>query len=195
MRIAELPSLKTVIETGESAGACPAVFSPDGRWFAAAFAHGINLFRLETGEQVASLYFFGDDDWLVVTSSGLFDGTPGAWSQLAWRFSDSTFDLAPIEVFFREFFRPGLLHDLLAGRDVEPPSPIAAIDRRQPQVILKSTVDLATPQIVPQVQLEVQVSESRVPAPNLPHGSGARDLRLFRNGTLIKVWRGIYRST
>ena len=190
MRIAELPSLKTVIETGESAGACPAVFSPDGRWFAAAFAHGINLFRLETGEQVASLYFFGDDDWLVVTSSGLFDGTPGAWSQLAWRFSDSTFDLAPIEVFFREFFRPGLLHDLLAGRDVEPPSPIAAIDRRQPQVILKSTVDLATPQIVPQVQLEVQVSESRVPAPNLPHGSGARDLRLFRNGTLIKVWRG-----
>ena len=132
----------------------------------------------------------GDDDWLVVTSSGLFDGTPGAWSQLAWRFSDSTFDLAPIEVFFREFFRPGLLHDLLAGRDVEPPSPIAAIDRRQPQVILKSTVDLATPQIVPQVQLEVQVSESRVPAPNLPHGSGARDLRLFRNGTLIKVWRG-----
>ena len=40
-----------------------------------------------------------------------------------------------------------------------------------------------------QVRIKVEVTEAP-PDPSHPAGSGARDVRLFRNGSLIKVWRG-----
>src|SRR5262249_24104478 len=55
------------------------------------------------------------EDWLVVTPDGLFDGPPSAFNKLLWRFSDRLGDVAPAEAFFNEFYRPGLLADIMAG--------------------------------------------------------------------------------
>jgi WD40 repeat protein len=181
------------------AAKCPASFNKEGSLLLAGVAGGLGVFRPTDGALLASLYRFKKDgssvqddapDWLVVTPNGLFDGTPAAWNSLSWRFEGNTFDVVPVEKFFREFFRPGLLADIAAGREIQPPPDIATIDRRQPQVKLRSPLDLASPQTGKHVPLELQVSESREPSSYLKGGSGVRDLRLFRNGTLVKVWRG-----
>ena len=39
------------------------------------------------GRELASLLAVGQQDWLVVTPDGLFDGSPSAWNQILWRFS------------------------------------------------------------------------------------------------------------
>jgi WD40 repeat protein len=170
---------------------CPMAFSADGRILAASTADGVELISLTTGKVLASLYVFDDDkevDWLVVTPDGLFDGTPAAWRQLKWRFSKNTFDLLPVEIFFRDFYRPGLLADIIAGDAPKAPAEIAAIDRRQPEVHLGVDADTSVPMAQRTIRLDLTVQES--PRDARQTGSGARDLRLFRNGTLVQTWRG-----
>jgi WD40 repeat protein len=188
---------KVVAQDTTSSTSCPQSFSRDGHFLATNRngGSGIDIVSTETGEVRASLLRFGNADsmdWMVVTPDGLFDGTPGAWSQIDWRFSDDTFDVVPAEVFFQEFFRPGLLADILAGREVRPVGNIAQIDRRQPEVRLETASAPSAPQTSRVTHLTLNVSESRIAKDPGSHagGSGARDLRLFRNGTLVRVWRG-----
>jgi WD40 repeat protein/uncharacterized caspase-like protein len=172
---------------------CPSSFHKDGRLLVANRDGGVGIFSASTGELLATLYRFGNDksaDWLAVTPDGLFDGTPGAWNQMSWRFSDDTFDVAPVEVFFREFFHPGLLSDIYFGRKLAPPADISQLDRRQPKVTVRSAAKTPDHVTDRRVHLMLDITESRAPASGTSTGSGARDLRLFRNGTLVQVWRG-----
>jgi uncharacterized caspase-like protein len=131
-------------------------------------------------------------EWLVVTPDGLFDGTPVSWNQILWRYNHETFNVAPIEWFFTEFYYPGLLADVAAGKRPHVALDVSKKDRRQP----KLSLSLGSGQTVPPsgltartVPVKIEVSEA--PADKeYSRGSGARDVRLFRNGTLVKIWRG-----
>jgi WD40 repeat protein len=169
-------------------------FSMDGKLIAVNTDEGMKLLNAATGDLVATLYVFGNDstyDWLVVTPDGLFDGSPPVWNQILWRFNNDTFSVAPVEVFFREFYYPGLLADILAGKHPIASTDIAHIDRRQP-VITVEPAGTATPgQVLESRMIKLHLHISDAP-PDAQHKarSGARDLRLFRNGALVKVWRG-----
>jgi uncharacterized caspase-like protein len=121
------------------------------------------------------------DDWLVVTPDGLFDGSPGGWNQILWRFSPNIFDVSPVEIFFNEYFHPGLLPDILGGKKIAAAADISQKDRRQP----KLTFDVADARsaTVSTRTLKIKINVAEAPA-------GAQDVRLFRNGSLVKVWRG-----
>lgn len=166
--------------------------SPDGRLFAGPTNGGIGIFSSSTGELLATLYRFqgASTDWLAVTPDGLFDGTPGAWNQLTWRFSDDTFDIAPVEIFFQNFYHPGLLAEIAAGIRPKATADIASIDRRQPVVALSTKVDVTASYAERMVHLDLAVSQAAADKAHAA-GSGAQDLRLFRNGTLIEAWRGV----
>lgn len=130
------------------------------------------------------------DDWLVATPSGLFDGSLAAWKLLLWRFAQSTFKVAPVESFFNEFYYPGLLADILAGKDPRAKQDIVEKDRRQPQIRIQTAEATAGEKIAERhVRLKLEVTEAPVAA-GFSNGSGARDLRLFRNGLLIQTWSG-----
>jgi hypothetical protein len=145
-----------------------------------------------SGHKVANMVSVpGRDDWLVVTPSGLFDGSHAAWKFLLWRFVQSTFKVAPVESFFNEFYYPGLLADIFAGKDPQARQDILKKDRRQPKITLL-TVEPFTPTVKiasRTVRLRIDVVEAG-PGDEYPNGSGARDLRLFRNGLLVQTWEG-----
>jgi WD40 repeat protein len=171
---------------------CPIAYAPDGRVLAVATQYGVELLSSETGSLLASLYLFGGEkelDWVVTAPDGLFDGTPAAWKQLVWRLSENTFDIAPVEIFFRDFYRPGLLAEIFTGHVPAAPVDIAEVDMRQPQVRLSSALDGGTPINTRSVHLKLAVTEALADAKHRG-GSGVRDLRLFRNGTLVEGWRG-----
>jgi hypothetical protein len=127
------------------------------------------------------------NDWLIVTPDGLFDGSPAAWSQILWQFGGDTFDVTPAETFFNEFYYPGLLGEIMAGRRPRAPKNIEQLDRRQPEIRLMIQADQG---VVSQPNLKVRIEVTEKPAETGLNGSGARDLRLFRSGSLVKVWRG-----
>jgi WD40 repeat protein len=140
------------------------------------------LWDPESGEQLATLLSLNDGrDWLVITPDGLFDGSPLAWNEILWRFQGNLFDVAPVEVFFNDFYYPDLLADIVSGKRPHPKQDVALTDRRQPQLSLASVASQNGP--VAAMQVPVQIHISAAPA-------GAQDIRLFRNGSLVKIWHG-----
>jgi WD40 repeat protein len=146
------------------------------------------LYATTDGELLAETIGFADGSFVTVAPDGLFDGVPAAFAKLNWRFGATS--VAPVEAFFNEFYYPGLLADLLAGRRPRAPRNISQIDRRQPKVELsyanKPTGGTVTTRTV---KLALKITEAP-PTANEPRGSGAQDVRVFHNGSLVKVFRG-----
>jgi hypothetical protein len=111
---------------------------------------------------------------LVVAPTGLFDGDPANWKSLDWRVGTEPRDTLLADAVAEEWYRPGLLAEILSGRL---PSPV---DHRQPEV----QISLSGKQpMFSSRSIDLAVRVNRAPA-------GARDLRLFRNGMLVKRWHG-----
>lgn len=173
-------------------------FSPDGRFLVALGSNNDKyIWDAASGEKLATLVNLGGafnsrgSDWLVVTPDGLFDGSPAAWKQILWRFGGNTFDVMPAETFFNEFYYPGLLAEVMAGKKPRAPKNISQLDRRQPELKLTTQGGQVVAGNKPERNLTVKIEVAEKPA-DKDHeaGSGARDVRLFRNGALVKVWRG-----
>jgi WD40 repeat protein len=188
--VAAQKELRTL--TGHTSGLESMDFSPDGRLLASATDDGSTfLWDTQTGEHLLTLISLDDGgEWMVVTPQGLFDGTPVSWNQILWRYNQETFNVAPIEWFFNEFYYPGLLADVFAGKRPKVAQDVSKKDRRQPVVKLslggqapESTVATRT------VKVRIDVSDAPADKDN-PQGTGAQDVRLFRNGSLVKVWHG-----
>ena len=160
-------------------------FSPDGQFLVSGSDDGSSrLWRTQTGALLATLVSLNEGaDWLVVTPDGLFDGSPGGWNQILWRFTPGLYDVSPVEIFFNEYFRPGLLPDILGGKKLAAAVDISRKDRRQPEL----TLELADQQ-TPGADISARTLKMRIRITGAP--AGAQDLRLFRNGSLVKAWRG-----
>jgi WD40 repeat protein/uncharacterized caspase-like protein len=175
---------------GNSETVTSVTFSADGKWLLAGSDDGSTLLwnRL-TGELRAMIVSAPvTDDWLVATPDGLFDGSPESWNRMLWRFGGLTFNVVPVEAYFNEFYSPGVLADIFAGKNPRAPNDIAQKDRRQPQINVKAGVENNT---ATTRNLNIEIEVRGAPA-DKDHqtDSGARDLRLFRNGLLIKRWTG-----
>ena len=143
--------------------------------------------------ELASLYLFGDSDWLVTTPEGFFDGSPAAWEHAFWRFNNSTFDSGAVELYFNDFYHPNLLQSVFAGKSPQSPAgrELEKIDRRQPKVeITVNDGQVITDKRLAAITIEVTDNLDRPKQPSQAVSSGAADLRLFRNGSLVRVWPG-----
>ncbi|HEY9502662.1 MAG TPA: WD40 repeat domain-containing protein, partial [Pyrinomonadaceae bacterium] len=194
--IFEVATGKTIRTLPHAGRVVSVSFSPDGRFLVALGGNNDKeIWETSTGERLATLVNLGGainkDDWLVVTPDGLFDGSPTAFRQILWEFGGNTFDVTPAETFFNEFYYPGLLAEVMAGKKPHAPKNISQLDRRQPELKLM-TRDAQTGQesiSERHLMVKIEVSEKQADKDH-DAGSGARDVRLFRNGALVKVWRG-----
>jgi WD40 repeat protein len=202
--IFEVASGKTIRTLPHAGRIVSLSFSPDGRFLVALGSNNDKyIWDASSGEKLATLVNLGGalnsrgSDWLVVTPDGLFDGSPAAWKQILWQFGGNTFDVTPAETFFNEFYYPGLLAEVMAGKKPHAPKNISLLDRRQPELNLMTqngpagAVSTASSESTSERNLLVKIEVTEKPA-DKDHqaGSGARDVRLFRNDSLVKVWRG-----
>jgi len=196
--IFEITSGRTIRTLPHAGRIASLTFNPDGRFLVALGENNDKyIWDASSGDKLATLVNLGgaldsrSSDWLVVTPDGLFDGSPSAWKQILWQFGGNTFDVTPAETFFNEFYYPGLLAEVMAGKKPIAPKNISLIDRRQPELKLTTQNGEAGAGSTSERNLPVKIEVTEKPS-DKDHeaGSGARDVRLFRNGSLVKVWRG-----
>ena len=194
--IHDLASGKRVTTIKDDAPIVGVAFDGPGRLVATVGDDGNqDLWDAQTGQRVATLIYLtqlawlGASEWLVVTPEGLFDGSPGAWQQIMWRFSENTFDVGPVEIFFNELYYPSLLSDIAAGKRPKAPRSLPQLDRRQPELHVTLESPAAGDVATRTVNVAIDVAEVSADGQH-PQGSGAQDVRLFRNGTMVKVWHG-----
>jgi hypothetical protein len=187
---ATLRELRTL--SGHTDFVSSAVYSLDGKLIlSGSWDRTLKVWEAATGAELATLIASGEKDWLVVTPDGLFDGSPAAWGQIVWRFSPQLRDVAPVELFFNEFYYPNLLADLFAGQRPKAAKDFAQRDRRQPQLKLTLAEETATAAAaVPPTTAPVSTRTVRVKIAVSKSPAGAQDVRLFRNGSLVRVWHG-----
>ncbi|MDX6577132.1 MAG: hypothetical protein QOE96_3085 [Blastocatellia bacterium] len=189
--VATKRELRTLV--GHTANIESMDFSPDGRLLASASDEGSTfLWDANTGEHLLTLISLDDGgEWMVVTPEGLFDGTPASWNQILWRYNHDTFNVAPIEWFFNEFYSPGLLADVFAGKRPHVAQDVSKKDRRQPTVTLSLPGEAAPANGINSrtVKIKLDITDAAADKDH-SQGAGARDVRLFRNGSLVKVWHG-----
>jgi len=187
---------------GHSSVITSANFSDDERYVLTSSEDGtIKLWLADGGRLLLTFVLLNENGWLVTTPEGFFDGTPDAWKQLVWRLGENA--TSPVELYFNDFFYPNLLQDVLAGKPPKAPAgaELGEKDRRQPRVSIVSVngqtraqLD-ARPDDAPMIDrrtatVSIEVADNPEPRKQLAHRetSGAQDLRLFRNGSLVKVW-------
>ncbi len=175
--------------TGPSESLNSVAFSNDGQWIISGSDDGsMTIWNVAAGEVAATLVSARDsDDWLVATPDGLFDGSPQSWDSILWRFTGDTFKASPVEAFFNEYYYPALLADILAGKKPKAAQNISKKDRRQPQISLSLEGHKDDEITTRNIKVKLEITEAP-PDKERSDGSGARDLRLFRNGLLIKSW-------
>jgi len=181
--------------TGHSSEVNSVTFSPDGKTLASGSDDAkTKLWNTTDGQELASLIALDETDWVVVTPDGLFDGSPNAWSKMIWRAPQNTRDFVPVEAYFNDFYYPGLLADIYASMRPQALTKIEDKDRRQPQVEILSAEPIVWFEDRPEnghPYLHVTLEVTEAPADKEhKQGSGARDVRLFRDGTLVKIWHG-----
>jgi WD40 repeat protein len=186
---------QTNILAGHRGDVTQVSWSPDGTFlFTSSNDGSIKMWKIPEGKLLATLITVGEEkDWLVTTPKGLFDGSPTAWKLIGWHNDPFNFlNIDPVEIYFNDFFYPNLLGDILAGLDPMPQRDILRLDRRQPRIKITSpNIKTTQPNVSTRnIAVHIEVTEA-LPNKTWEMGSGAYDLRLFRNGSLIKVWRGM----
>jgi hypothetical protein len=158
----------------------------------AATSTGIDIFDKHTTKLLATLIMMKDGPWVVISPDGRFDTQdPESLGSLSWTMSDDRFHPLPIEIFMRDYYEPKLLPRLLDGRDLQKVRPLAQLNRAQPEVKLLSVKQGSRPDLA-EVTVEVSAAEKTFQrnVATVSMRTGVHDLRLFRDGQLIKQWPG-----
>ncbi|MBX7134019.1 MAG: caspase family protein [Fimbriimonadaceae bacterium] len=147
-----------------------------------------DIYDIQSWRLLVSLYVYNfGKDWLAVTPEGFFDGSPDAYRETAWRFSNNAKDYASVDAYFSEYYRPGIVQELISGRKLPGQPLLAERDRRSPQVEIRQVESAGGSQR--SIKLRITVQEAPKGTSHQTNG-GIRDVRLFRNGTLVSLWRG-----
>jgi WD40 repeat protein/uncharacterized caspase-like protein len=138
----------------------------------------IDIWSVSERRRLARVHFLSNENgWIVTTPEGVFDSSEEAWRHASWHFSDSERN-EPMENYFRNFYEPGLLSELLLAESLGPRRTIAQLSRA-----------------VPEVKLEV-LSEAtdnvrlRIDAKPGDENGKVIDLCVTENGIVVHKWSG-----
>lgn len=128
-------------------------------------------------EDLLTVSFFNDRDWIAYTPQGFFDGTRASWSLIPMSMNSRPWDYFYPEQFFNQFYQPGLIDEIMGH------------NKSMKAILLERKDERAAADIS-------KYRNSKIPAVTITAGqafkfhvtntgSGIRDLKVFHNNMLI----------
>jgi WD40 repeat protein len=147
-------------------------FSPDGRQaLMGSWGGVVRVWDIASGRELVALIGFTDGEWITVTPEGYYDASSKGDAHLNVRLGNR---VVGIEAYRESLYRPDLVKAALRGESLTEYRPIQ-------QILPAPMVSFAQmPTQVDQDSLEVKVRL-------VDQGGGLGDVRLFLNGTAVKV--------
>jgi hypothetical protein len=164
----------------------------DGKFVAAGFSDGsVELWKTDAKVLGARIRVLADG-WIATAPSGLFDASEGAWHHGAWESRGPGGMRVPMEAFYRDFYRSGLLTDVLTEAPLPTAVDIGNIDPEPPKVSLSVTQTRPEQvEVVPgQAALRHMAERLRFHIEARPGraGGAVADMQLALNGIVMKKW-------
>lgn len=161
---------------GHSGWVTSVQLSPDNRYLlSASFDGTARLWDIATGDELAAMVGLNfAKDWLVITPDGLFDGSRVGREKVSFRFGGEL-NVVPVDRFFQDCYRPGLLSELWKGGR---PAPEIRLGASQPPSVRIVTPNVGGPVEEPRVALKVEVVDQ---------GGGVRGPWLVQNGARVQA--------
>jgi hypothetical protein len=141
------------------------------------------IWDLDRHALAAQLFVRPGGNWVVVDSNGRFDTSDfDATQGLAWYGEDHPLEGRPLEIYMRDYYEPRLLAKILSDVPLPALPPVTELNRIQPIVRIDDVRQdpVRTDYVAVRVQVQGVAGSSVVGG-----GTGARDLRIFRNGQLV----------
>lgn len=133
------------------------------------------IWDLKTGKELCALISLDLDDWVVLNPGGYFDASEGARKHV---YFVKGMEIYSLDQFFEDFYRPGLLAEVITGKPVERKEiNIADILKKSPP----PTIEIISPkvgEIFTRAEIEVIVKAADT-------GGGMEDIRLYHNGKRV----------
>lgn len=160
-------------------------FSRDGKIIALADHDVVTLHSARDHKLIATISTSGGDDWSIVASDGNFDSSNlDNIPALAWVMPDQPTKGLPVEIFFRQYYTPGLLSRIFSSQDLPSVPQLYALNRVQPRVKIVDVKPHGSSRDKVEVTVLCESVSEHLENVNLIR-SGVFDLRLFRDGQLV----------
>lgn len=164
-------------------------YLPGELFWAVSASGGLRLWDLRDGRILVTTQFFAHERFFAMTPDGRYDTNLGADAKsLRWLMPDAPWQSLAPQTFMRDLYEPGLVRKVMdcarprCTPKLGPVPDLAALNRTQPGTSITKIVrngDRAT--------VTVEVTEGQDPrAPNGRTRSGIYDVRLFRDGKLVR---------
>ncbi len=150
------------------------LFSRDGRRVLTGSSDGtVRIWDLATGRELVRLLSLDRGrDWLAVTADGLFDGSAGGRERVNFRVGEGL-TVVPVDRFFQDFYRPGLLAAIWRG---EGPVPETELGKQMPPLVRIVSPNSGETVTHSELALEVELTDQ---------GSGIKGPWLMHNGSRV----------
>jgi len=143
----------------------------------------IKLWEVSTGKLLFTRIQMNQDDWIVTTPDGRFDGSPDGIKLLHYAKDNKSI---PLDSLFDRFYTPNLVAQVMSGKEIIPGTP----DIRQ-GILMPPIVRITSPtegQVLKEKDIEVVVE-------SVDQGGGIEDVRLYHNDKrIIGDERGMKKS-
>lgn len=150
------------------------LLSPDGKMLISHSLDGVTKFwDINTGKEFFEHIHLGENDWMVKTSDGYFNGTQNARHYIHFVRGLQTYS---IDQFFDEFYRPDLLPHLFQSRGVGSMGNLQGTLEQSPLPEVKVAVLPNTDKT--KIDVYIKVTNT---------GGGVASLRLMHNGKSIPL--------
>jgi WD40 repeat protein len=161
-------------------------FSPDGRLLATSAEGGsVEVFDAVKLQLLFSIVVADGDRWTIIDPQGRFETASFDQSSLiSWVLPTLPYRALPMEYFTRDYFEPNLVGKVLAGGlpAIAPP-PVPSLAR--PVVTIESISPTSDNEAVVTVAVTMEPAQL---VEGAARKNGVFDLRLFRDGRLVRTW-------